>query len=473
MLSVGNRAAAAKPAAGEPDPLTGKKLAHFEVERLLGRGGMGAVYLGHDTSLDRPVALKVLAPEIAHDPEVVARFVREARAQARLRHPNVTQIYYIGEADGVHFFAMEYVDGPALDTVLERGEPMAWDQALEYAISTARGLRAALAEGFIHRDVKPSNLMLDRESGVKILDFGLVKSLRGDAELTRDGAIIGSPLYMAPEQGRAEAVDHRSDIYSLGCTLYHLLTGRPPFNAPSPVGIISMHVTDKAKPVRVLAPEVPPAVDKLVERMMAKDPAQRIAGYDELIRELEAARPGRREHSGLRNRAIALGVDLVPFFVLARFIGIWSGLAAVVYFVLAHRLFGQTLGKWLLRLQVTDTDGKPIGWRAALVRFAAFAWAPIIWFGLAISIYFLHSDERISFQLNHLTHAQIVEPLGWAAGFAITFVGYLAGFLTAVFHPRHRALHDLLARTEVTLKPPRPRRRQTVAPSAPTRRLTP
>src|SRR5438105_12634919 len=141
--------------------------------------------------------------------------------------------------------------------------------------------------------------MLDPDSRVKILDFGLVKSMEGDAQLTRDGAIIGSPLYMAPEQGRAENVDHRSDIYSLGCTLYHLLTGRPPFTAPSPVAIITMHVTDRAKPVRDLAPGVPPAVEKLVAKMMAKDPAARGAGYDELIRELEAARPGRRDYSGL------------------------------------------------------------------------------------------------------------------------------------------------------------------------------
>src|SRR6185436_3182054 len=232
--------------------------------------------------LDRPVALKVLGSDIAHDPEVVARFVREARAQARLQHPNVTQIYFIGEDDGVHFFAMEYVAGPALDTVLETGERLAWPDALEYAIAAARGLRAALAEGFIHRDVKPSNLMLDRESSVKILDFGLVKSMRGDTELTRDGAILGSPLYMAPEQGRAEAVDHRSDIYSLGCALYHLLTGRPPFQAPSPVGIITMHVTDRPTPIKQLVPDVPEAVERIVDKMMAKQPRERFADYDAL-----------------------------------------------------------------------------------------------------------------------------------------------------------------------------------------------
>src|SRR5688500_16437919 len=235
---------------------------------------MGSVYLGTDTSLDRSVALKVLSPEISHDPEVVARFVREARAQARLRHPNVAQIYFIGEEQGLHFFAMAFLEGPALDEILAQRR---WSvgEALDYAAATARGLSAALAHGFIHRDVKPSNLVLDREAGIKIIDFGLVKSLHGDAELTRSGAIIGSPLYIAPEQGRGEDVDHRADMYSLGCALYHMLTGRPPFSGPSPVGVIAMHMTDRAAPVRSIVPEVPERLQKRVERTMAKTPGER------------------------------------------------------------------------------------------------------------------------------------------------------------------------------------------------------
>ena len=282
ILSTRHKAAAE---AG-PDVLVGTRLRHFEVRRLLGRGGMGAVYLGNDTSLERPVALKVLSSDISHDPEVVARFVREARAQARLRHPNVAQIYFIGQEEGVqvgvHFFAMEFLEGPALDEVLAQRR-LPWSEALEYTVAAARGLRAALAHGFIHRDVKPSNLVLDRESSIKILDFGLVKSLHGDAELTRSGAIIGSPLYMAPEQGRGEDVDHRADIYSLGCALYHMLTGRPPFSGPSPVGVIAMHMSDVPAKVRSLVPEVPDRLQQVVERMMAKSPADRPATYDELI----------------------------------------------------------------------------------------------------------------------------------------------------------------------------------------------
>src|SRR5262249_34060413 len=158
--------------------------------------------------------------------------------------------------------------------------------------------REAYRQGFIHRDVKPSNLLVDAEGNVKIADFGLAKSLKGDVELTREGVIVGSPLYMAPEQGRAETVDHRSDIYSLGCAFYHLLTGRPPFTAPTPVGVITRHVTDTATPIRSLAADVPAALEHVVGRMMAKEPSARFATYDELIAALESTRPGQREHSG-------------------------------------------------------------------------------------------------------------------------------------------------------------------------------
>jgi serine/threonine protein kinase len=322
----------------------GTRLRHFEVKRLLGKGGMGAVYLGTDTSLERPVALKVLAPEIAHDPEVVARFVREARAQARLRHPNVAQIYFIGEDRGLQFFALEFLEGPALDEVVaQRRVP--WADALDYTIAAARGLRAALAHGFIHRDVKPSNLILDRESGIKIVDFGLVKSIHeGDAELTRNGAIIGSPLYMAPEQGRGEEVDHRADMYSLGCSLYHMLTGRPPFAGPSPVGVIAMHMTERAAPIRSLVPEVSDRLARVVEKMMAKAPGDRYATYDELLAALEASRPSERELSGFKTRAVAMTIDLAPLLVLAYFFGFWVAPLFPAYFILCHRLTGQTLG---------------------------------------------------------------------------------------------------------------------------------
>jgi uncharacterized RDD family membrane protein YckC/predicted Ser/Thr protein kinase len=435
--------------AAAADALVGTRLRHFEVTRLLGKGCMGAVYLGTDTSLERPVALKVLAPEIAHDPEVVARFVREARAQARLRHPNVVQIYFIGEDRGLQFFALEFLEGPALDEVVaQRRVP--WADALDYTIAAARGLRAALAHGFIHRDVKPSNLILDRESGIKIVDFGLVKSIHeGDAELTRNGAIIGSPLYMAPEQGRGEEVDHRADMYSLGCSLYHMLTGRPPFAGPSPVGVIAMHMTERAAPIRSLVPEVSDRLARVVEKLMAKAPGDRYATYDELLAALEASRPSERELSGFKTRAVAMTIDLAPLLVLAYFFGFWVAPLFPAYFILCHRLTGPTLGTRLLRLAVTDRAGRRLSWRTATLRFLVFAWAPRAWTAQAVTVFLLHRRDRVSFELGKLTSDQLAEPLLYALLAAVIFVAYLCGFLVAAFHPKRLALHDLLCKTEV------------------------
>ena len=443
------------PSSGEDslaDGLAGTRLQHFALVRLLGRGGMGAVYYGTDVSLDRPVAIKVLALDIGHEPEIAERFAREARAQARLRHPNVAQIYFIGEDRGFHFFVMEYLEGPGLDAILAKGTPLPWTQAVDYTLAAARGLRAALAQGFVHRDVKPSNLMLDNEAGIKILDFGLVKSMRGDAQLTRDGAIIGSPLYMSPEQGRGQVADHRSDIYSLGCTLYHMLCGQPPFSGPSPVGIISMHVTDRVQPVRDLNPQVPVVVARIVERMLAKKPEDRFADYDELITALEAARAPRRELGGMGARGIALGIDAVLLLVAAYFLRLLVLPVAFVYWVLCHRLFGQTPGKWLLGIRVESASGGKLTWKAALIRTAAFAWGPLAWTVLAGIVFVFHGDQQVSFQLSKLSLSEMVVPIVYLALATSILVGYMAGFLLVAFHPKRQALHDLLAKTLVYIK---------------------
>jgi uncharacterized RDD family membrane protein YckC len=439
-------------AASNPDALVGTSLRHFDLLRFLGSGGMGAVYMARDTALDRLVALKVLAPEHAGDPEIVARFVQEARAQARVRHPNVAQIHFIGQDRGLYFSVMEHLEGPTLEQrVADRGR-VPWAEAIELAIAAARGLRAAYAQGFIHRDVKPSNLMMDAESGLKLLDFGLVKSLHGDTQLTRDGAIIGSPLYMSPEQGRGDAVDHRSDIYSLGCALYHMLTGQPPFTASSPMGVIALHMTEPAPSPRARVPEVPAPVARIVARMMAKDPSARFPDYDVLIAALERARPGERELSGFSARAAALAIDLAPLLLLFWLLGSWSFALVPIYFVLCWRLRGQTLGKWLLRLEVTDAQGQRVSWRRAALRFAAFAWAPLLWALLGLGVYFVHRDERVTFEIDQLTTSQLTLPLLYIGAVAVMFVAYMAGFLVAAFHPKRLALHDLLSRTEVRYK---------------------
>ncbi len=434
------------------DGLAGTRLQHFELVRLLGRGGMGAVYYGTDLSLERPVAIKVLALDIAHDPEVTLRFEREARSQARLRHPNVAQIYFIGEDRGFHFFVMEYLEGPGLDSLLGAGSKLPWTQALDYTLAAARGLRTALAQGFIHRDVKPSNLMLDNEAGIKILDFGLVKSMHGDGQLTRDGAIIGSPLYISPEQGRGQPSDHRSDIYSLGCTLFHMLAGRPPFSSDSPVGIITMHVTDRPPALRDLNDTVPQAVARIVERMLAKKPDDRYANYDELIAALEAARTPRRELGGMGTRGIALAIDSLLLLVAAYFLGLLVFPVAFVYFVLFHKLLGQTPGKWLMGIRVENPSGGRITWKASMIRFAVFAWGPLAWTLLAAIVYAMHSEDRIAFQLSKLTLSEMALPIAYITVATAILVGYLAGFLLVAFHPKRQAVHDLVAKTLVYFK---------------------
>jgi len=447
-----SRAGASRTGAADPEGLVGTKLKHFELRRLLGKGGMGAVYLGQDTSLDRQVAIKVLSTEIGEDPDLVARFVREARAQARLRHPNITQIYFIGEEQGIHFFVMEYVEGKPLDAILAAGERLPWARALEYTIQAARGLREALAEGFIHRDIKPSNLLVDKDDQVKIADFGLVKSMKGDVELTREGVILGSPLYISPEQGRSETVDHRSDIYSLGCALYHMLSGGPPFTGPSPVTVITKHVTDKARSVRDRSPDVPAGLERVLERMMAKDPAKRFETYDDLIEALEALRPGHREYSGFWARGMAVGIDAVPLIVALALLGPWGLLVGAAYFIVLHRLVGQTLGKLLLRLRVTDLEGCKLSWQAAAVRFAVFAWGPVVWLLTAVIVYTAAKHTRVMFRLADLHGRDMVVP-GIVLGLlGLTFLGYLGGLLLAAFHPQKRALHDLAAGSQVVYK---------------------
>jgi uncharacterized RDD family membrane protein YckC len=437
--------------AGAPErDLTGMQLCHYSVKKLIGRGAMGSVYLGHDTSLNRPVALKVLAPEIAHDPEMIRRFVLEAQSQARLVHPNVVQMYFVGQEQGINFFAMEYVEGPALDGVQEQRGRVPWPEVLEFALAAARGLSAARQAGFIHRDVKPSNMLLDGKGGVKIFDFGLVKNMDGDSSLTREGTVVGSPYYMAPEQGRSEAVDHRSDIYSLGCTVYHLLCGLPPFDAPSPVGVISKHVTDRAAPIRTVVAEVPEPLAAVVEKMMAKAPGDRFAEYEPLIAALEASRPEARKFSGFWARTSALGIDLIPFVLLAPFLGFWSLLVAAAYFIAAPIALGRTLGKRLFQLRVVDlSSGAPISWRTSLIRFGASCWGPALVLAVLSFGYVEHRHDHIDVMLDHLSRNELMVPVGYFLAILLIVVGYLAGFVVAAFHPKHQALHVLLTKTVV------------------------
>jgi serine/threonine protein kinase len=293
-----------QPADGEPLP---PKLGGYEVLQVLGKGGMGAVLLGRQISLDRKVAIKVMHAKIAQNPGFIARFTREAYAAAQLTHHNVVQIYDIGEEKGRHFFSMEFVRGQSLmDLVAKRGK-LTPEVAVGYILQAARGLRQGHNQGMVHRDIKPHNLLISEDGVVKVADLGLVKLPKGrrgeadvadnpaeerldaaDPELTGVGIAVGTPAFMAPEQATDSAgVDGRADIYSLGCTLYVLITGKPPFEGKTAPELMSKHLTEPVIPPDTIVKRVPKALSAILLRMLAKDPEERYQTMDEVIAALE------------------------------------------------------------------------------------------------------------------------------------------------------------------------------------------
>jgi serine/threonine-protein kinase len=273
--------------------LVGATIDGFRVEALLGRGGMGEVYQAFDPRLARSVALKIVSPLLAQDREFAARFAREARSASAVSHPNIAQIYSSGEYQGRPYYVMERVAGSSLATQLDESGHLGGRRSLELLLQAAEGLRAAAEEGIVHRDIKPGNLMVDGKGRLKIVDFGLARRLAEDVRVTRTEVVVGTPTYLSPEQAQGQEVDHRSDIYSLGATFYHLLSGAPPFAADTPVGVLLQHVSGRLTPLRQRNPRVPPAVAAVIERMLEKDPARRYADYDQLIADLRLLLAGR------------------------------------------------------------------------------------------------------------------------------------------------------------------------------------
>ncbi|MHC5080611.1 MAG: serine/threonine protein kinase, partial [Planctomycetota bacterium] len=259
---------------GPTADLIGQVIGGCRIEGMIGVGGMGAVYKAVQLSLNRPVALKVLPPNISFDAQYINRFEREARMLGSLSHPNIVQIFDMGkDPGGLYYIVMEFVEGGSIGEKLE--EPLPEDVALRYAAEATEGLAAAHRQGILHRDIKPDNLLVDRYGAVKIADFGLARGVHGSVELTGSGAALGTPAYMAPEQGMGEGVDHRADIYALGATLYTLLTGVYPFPAESPIAMIIKHANDPVPKVREKVPKVSRGAEALIYRAMAKDPEDR------------------------------------------------------------------------------------------------------------------------------------------------------------------------------------------------------
>jgi predicted Ser/Thr protein kinase len=269
------------------DPRIGTDLAGYRIERLLGRGGMGVVYLAEDVRLARKVALKLLAPELAEDVRFRKRFLRESRLAASLDHQNVIPIYEAGETDGLLFIAMRYVEGTDLKGLLHKRGALAPEVAISVLAQVAGALDAAHARGLVHRDVKPGNILLADDDHVYLADFGLSRRADDRDPGAAAGGSLGTIDYLAPEQVENAAVDASADVYSLGCVLYEMLTGRPPFRSDSPMGVVWSHLEAPPPSAHAARHELDNAIDAVLDKAMAKDPAAR---YDACAALAEDAR---------------------------------------------------------------------------------------------------------------------------------------------------------------------------------------
>lgn len=277
----------------DQDPLIGEVIGGCTINAKIGAGGMGAIYLAHHEALRKDVVVKILPPESAANPRTVERFFREARAAAKLEHPNIVQVQDVGTTErGLHYIIMQYIDGQNLEEKLQAAGRHTPQEATRIVLEIARGLQVAHRVGVIHRDIKAENILITQHGQVKLTDFGLAKDLNSELKLTADGAMIGTPLYMAPEIGRVKEIDGRVDIYSLGVTYYYLLTGIQPFRGFSALEILSAKAHDKLKPPEEVVSDLPDEFRRVCGKMLEKDRELRYRDVDALIRELESLERG-------------------------------------------------------------------------------------------------------------------------------------------------------------------------------------
>lgn len=320
--------------------MVGESFGHYRIIEKIARGGMGEVYRARDTRLDRDVALKVLPPDTATDPERVRRFEREAKAVAALKHPNIVTIHSVEEIDGRHCLTMELVEGKTLAEMIPPGG-LPLDRFFDIAIPLADALSAAHAKGITHRDLKPSNVMVDADGRVKVLDFGLAKlfagpegedatTLVGDEKVTAEGKILGTVYYMSPEQAEGKALDHRSDIFSLGVVLYEMAVGDRPFAGDTPISTISAILKDSPKPVTARKATLPRHLARVVGRCLEKNPEKRFQTARDVCTELEGLK--KEVESGDVEQVVTASISRDDLVVARgrRGRGLWIGVAAAV-----------------------------------------------------------------------------------------------------------------------------------------------
>jgi len=289
--------------------LAGQKIGPFNIARLLGHGGMGEVYEALDEVLDRHVALKVLRSNLARDPGFVERFLREARAAARLNHPNIVQIYAVGDIAGLYYISMEYIRGATVAQFIKRLGRLEVGQALRVTRHAAQALADAHQKGIVHRDIKPANLMVDQIGRVKVMDFGLAKQMDTTQVISGDGFTVGTPYYMAPEQIEGDQAGPRSDLYSLGVTLFEMLAGQPPFVGGSLPSLLQRVLSEPFPDVRTIRPDVPPDVGRIVTRLTAKRPEARYASAETVIADVHKAHEALQKTMQEAGDSFGLNID--------------------------------------------------------------------------------------------------------------------------------------------------------------------
>jgi len=316
-----------------------RQFGNFLLERQVGSGGMGAVYLGKDVTLNRIVAVKVLKPELVSDQKFMATFLREAEITASLNHPNIVQVYAFGQHEGVYYMVVEYISGGSLDDrIADRGQ-ITELEGIEIGIAVARGLECALQRGgLIHRDIKPGNILFNANNTPKVVDFGL--SLSYETTDHFDGEIWGTPYYVAPEKLEREPETFKSDLYSLGATLFHAMSGRPPYEGEDPNSVAMMHLSGNVISLKAFAPDISDQTAYAVSKAMARYPEDRYESYAEFVEQLEDAkrritdpnfREKRKKEVEIINSAggakykMWLIIGMVVFVVLMAGLLVWKG----------------------------------------------------------------------------------------------------------------------------------------------------
>jgi serine/threonine protein kinase len=287
------------------DGLIGQTIGGYQILEQIGEGGMATVYKAYQPSLDRYVAVKILPRHLSLEPGFSKRFTREARAVAKLEHPHILPIYDSGQEEGLSYIVMRFIDKGTLKDLM--AQPLDLQQISNLIDQVAAALDQAHEQGYVHRDVKPSNVLLDRETWVLLSDFGLAKMMEGSEHITATGVGVGTPAYMSPEQGRGDKVDHRSDVYSLGVVLYEMLTGQVPYHAETPMAVVFKHIYEPLPLPRDINPEIPETLERILLKALAKDPADRYQSAGEMAEAL------RESIQGLESKALqAVTADQVP-----------------------------------------------------------------------------------------------------------------------------------------------------------------